>query len=231
MRIALNEILLCILLVTVTSCLAAQDNPEAHFTRGKQLIEKNCGDCAGGSKNGLEEGINEVLKAIDLGYRDPKAAYKVLADAYSTMAIVFATPRSSEEKELFRRRKQMYEKLVSLDPADANTLFEYAKSLAATDDEETQLTALRNVLKLKPNHTGARFFVGVLLLRRGQASQAVTEIRKGLESAEGDDLNEYGPRAVQLFQQAARREDAEAIAQVVKQRQTALQKQNTPPRH
>src|SRR5205823_3074225 len=149
MSVLITELILFIFFLAIPTSLVAQDNPEAHFKRGKELIEQNCGDCAGGSGKGLEEGINEVLKAIDLGYRDPKNAYKVLAGAYNTMAIVFSKPRSSEEKELFQRRKQMYEKLVSLDPTDVNALFEYAKALAPTDDEETQLVALRNVLRLK----------------------------------------------------------------------------------
>jgi len=34
---------------------------EEYFLRAKQFLEANCGDCMGGTKEGLEKGINKLL--------------------------------------------------------------------------------------------------------------------------------------------------------------------------
>ena len=58
---------------------------QRHYLLAKQLIEDNCVDCMGGTKAGMENGIQEMQAALATGFADDKAAYKLLADAYNAM--------------------------------------------------------------------------------------------------------------------------------------------------
>src|SRR2546427_7564157 len=122
--------------------VGAQEDPVRLFDRGKRLIERNCGDCEGGTKDGLQAGIDDVIRSIEAGYFDKGKALRLVAQAYGTMAIVYIPHKSPEESMVLTRRKEIYSELISLKPRDADVRFEYAQALMQTEgDERTQIHA------------------------------------------------------------------------------------------
>lgn len=59
---------------------------QKQFVSGRQLVKSNCIDCTGGTRAGMEEGIRAVEEALQAGYPDQKAAYKLLLNAYDELA-------------------------------------------------------------------------------------------------------------------------------------------------
>ena len=62
-----------------------KQTPAQQFAHAKELIENNCIDCEGGTRAGMEQGIQEMKQAIAGGYQDKAAAYKLLDNAYANM--------------------------------------------------------------------------------------------------------------------------------------------------
>ena len=85
----ITVMLLVAIMISFDKGRAQEVDPEEYFLRGKKLIEANCGDCMGGTQQGLNEGISELLKSIVYGYKNKVEAYKLLADAYNTVAPVY----------------------------------------------------------------------------------------------------------------------------------------------
>jgi len=52
--------------------IGAQETPESLFQQGKAAIERNCGDCAGQSKQGMEEGVHKVEQAFGLAFQNAR---------------------------------------------------------------------------------------------------------------------------------------------------------------
>ena len=68
----------------------ARPSAAQEFAHAKESIDNaNCIDCEGGTQKGLEEGIAEMKRAIEDGYPDKAAAYKLLDDAYSKYGDVY----------------------------------------------------------------------------------------------------------------------------------------------
>jgi len=155
---------------------AQETTPEDHFLRAKKLIEANCGDCMGGTKKGLEEGIAELRKAIQLGYKN-KEAYKLLAEAYNEIVIVYSVRGSAEQKSLIDEKKKIYRQLYELDPNDPEILYLYAELF---EDDREKLAMYRKLLERDPKHSDARFVMGLLLIKKGQLKQGANEIKEAI---------------------------------------------------
>jgi hypothetical protein len=63
-----------ILLSALVGSVMSQDDVQSSFARAKVLIEANCADCAGRSREALEQGIDLAMKAMNAGYPDRAAA-------------------------------------------------------------------------------------------------------------------------------------------------------------
>ena len=200
-----------LLLTLAIACADARQEASAEdrFQRGRQFIEANCGDCMGSTRAGLEQGIGEVSKALELGYPDRLAAHRLLAGAYNTLALVFAQPDSKEQKAAFEERRQVYEKILALDPSDVETRYLYATSLR---DKAQKMTQLRKVLELQPDHADARFAVGVLLVEDGRTDDGLIELRKAFDLSGGARAEAYGTRLMQILTALGRKQEAEDIA-------------------
>jgi len=78
---------------------------QSSFARAKVLIEANCADCAGDSREALEQGIDLAMKAMNAGYPDRAAVLRLLVDAYGTLGVVFLKPNTPERDAAFQHRQ------------------------------------------------------------------------------------------------------------------------------
>src|SRR5688572_20754824 len=91
------------LFLLLASCTPTYEPPvspsgaEPDFSEAKKLIEANCADCAGATKEGLQRGIDGMRKVLDVGYVDRSAALRLLARAYNELSLVYAEPGSIEQ--------------------------------------------------------------------------------------------------------------------------------------
>lgn len=174
-------LVLAVIGLLVEGAARPQDQSAAqHFVRGRELIEANGVDSMGSTRKGFEEGLAEVRKAIELGYPDKAAAYKLLANAYNTLALFYAKPDSEEQKRAFLLQKQALEKLLELKPDDPRIRADYAR---AVKDQEMETAAWRDVVASEPNDAEARWFLGVLLVHNGQIDEGMTHLKKMVELA------------------------------------------------
>lgn len=203
-----------LLTANVLSITADAQSAEQHFQRGRQLIESNCGECTGASKKGLEQGIDEVNKAIDMGYSDKIAAYELLADANNTLGIVYSQPGSKEEIAYGNARQAIYERLMGLDPQNVKFRYEYAMGLS---DETKQMAALRDVLKLDPKYADAYFALGMILTTTGQVDEGIIELENAMRLESGDRTNVFGERLINILEGLGRKDQAEQIRAELKE--------------
>jgi tetratricopeptide (TPR) repeat protein len=218
-RFLVSLILLTAISLSTTAAASAQ-TAERHFQRGKGLIESNCADCMGSTKKALKEGIADLNKAIDMGYSDKVAAYKLLADAYNTLAIVYSDSGSQEEKTYSEARQDTYRRLLDLDPQNAQIRYEYAMTLS---DSTKQIGALRDVLKLNPNYADAHFTIGMLLIRTDQVDEGIGELKKGLQLAEPERSKVFGRRLIDILVGLGRKEEAEQVREDLKKKENNKQ--------
>ncbi len=179
-----------------------------HFGQGKRLIDANCGDCVGATKQGLEQGIAEVVKAIQLGYEDKKSAYSLLANAYNTLGIVFSAPSSDEQKATFESRQAVYEELLKLDPQNVQVNYEYAMTL---QDTAKQLKILKEVIRLNPSYADAHFSSGVLLIQKGDTEEGIVELERSVQLANEQQVEVFGRRLIDVLNERGRKDDAQRI--------------------
>ncbi len=160
----------------LTPAHSAQDTVQEHLRRGKELIEANQFDAMGRTKAGLEAGIQELEKAIALGHESIET-YKVLANAYNQMALVYSEAGSAERASYTAKRNTLFKRLYELNPSDPDTLYQYAESL---DDDHERIMVYHKLLALAPDRSDARFLLGRLLVLAGQWQEGKIELAKAV---------------------------------------------------
>lgn len=207
--VTINYIFFFIAGFTFQANIYAQEaDIQQRFEQAKKLIESNCGDCMGGTKKGLEEGIAELSAIMDLGYSDKVKAYKLLAYAYNEMSAVYATPDSDEQKRIRHEINKVYEQLVKLEPNDPKILYDYARYL---DDKDAQLSTYRKIVQIEPDNIDARFAFGNLLLERGKVNEGFDQLRETLKRASERELKNYGRRTIELLEKHGRKKEAKNL--------------------
>jgi hypothetical protein len=129
------------------------DPSQPDFGQSKKLIEDNCADCAGATKEGLVQGIEGMEKALDRGYVDRGGGLRLLAKAYNDLALVHSKPDSVEYGQALGRRRAVLEQLVAFSPKDPDVRYEYAMTFT---DPQQRMLALKEVLEVHPQHEPTR---------------------------------------------------------------------------
>ncbi len=181
---------------------------QARFLEGKQLVERNCGECYPRTREQLERGISRLLEALQLGYPRKADVYKLLAEGYNTLAAVDAKPDSEERRAFIDRRNKILEDLVAISPDDPEALFMYAGSLPNLDE---RLVVLRKILARDPNHVDARYAIGMALIAKGQRDMGIEELKKAVALASGVRLRTYGYALVTALRESGRHEEARQV--------------------
>src|SRR5437773_1228165 len=178
-----RQIASVLVILIMASCLSAQqkkDNEEI-FGRGEALVAANCGDCLNASREGLQEGIRLAEQAVQLGYPDKVTAYKLIASALRTMAVVYSRPDSEDQKALLQRELEVHKQLIELSPNDSGIIYSYARSVEAVNGKAAAVPLLRQVVALNPNHDQARYVLGLCLIQLDQKEQGISELRTAFE--------------------------------------------------
>jgi tetratricopeptide (TPR) repeat protein len=155
----------------------ASDDP---FTRGKRLVDTNCGECAGATRRELERGIAELTKALAAGRGPTAETYRLLGRAYGTLAHVFAAPGSDDARLAREQQREALAKAAQFDPRNADAHYELALAL---DDPDRQIAALLDALTENPRHVRARFSLGTTFAARGETDEAIAHLTKALALA------------------------------------------------
>jgi tetratricopeptide (TPR) repeat protein len=173
--------------------IPAADSPaEAadHFAEGKKLIEDNCVECMGSKRSGLEQGIAEMQKAIDLGYQPTKDAYKLLENAYGNLRTF---SEDQDERNSFEaKHKEIYQRLYELDPRDPQVLEDYAEFVATTNDEK--LKVLQQAVEIDPKRANAQFLLSLSLIQKKDFANGISALQEAVKNESNTDslLNEVG---------------------------------------
>jgi tetratricopeptide (TPR) repeat protein len=207
-------IVMTVLIVATTSCR----RPERHFQKGKELIQANCGECLGATKGGLEQGVSEVNLALEKGYGDKLAAYKLLADAYNTLAVVYSTDRSQEQLSYRDKTQRMYQQAMALDGKDPRLRYEYAMTL---HDRTQQLQLLQENIKLDPNFAESHYALGVLLVWKGNLNDAITELQNALRLTDAQHAQSYAKRLIEALNAAGRQSEIPKVMQELQNKTAA----------
>lgn len=170
------------------------DEAEQHFVKGQKIIGNNCGDCVDSSRSGLEDGILELEFADRNGYADKAAIYKLLYQAYGSIAFVFAEPDSEDMKKYVGLRRLMLDRLIALLPNDPVFLYEYA---AGVQDKDEQLKLMQRVIHLDPKNVSARLLVGLRLIEAGQHDSGVKQLKRAVNDASPEVKELYRDRAIE----------------------------------
>lgn len=208
MGTAIRCLMLALVLLPWAARGQAPEDPEVLLREGRALIESNCGDCMGSSAQELRRGIQKVERALELGSPDRAEIYRLLADAYGQMALVFLAPDSAEQSELLEKQRQAYERLVEIEPRNVDLLYEYAFALR---DDAARAGILRRILDIQPGHAEALFALGRYEAERGD-SKGLADMRRAFDMAEGEKALEYGEGLLAILQQQGRAEEAREIA-------------------
>jgi hypothetical protein len=151
----------------------------AHFDKGKELIENNCIDCMGGTQEGMEQGIREVEAALQAGYRNRKAAYELLSDAFGYMT-TYTGKNPDQEKAYTTRRQQIDRRLFEMYPEDPDALQRYETSLDVTPENESErMKVLRQLVKIKPT-PDSKFGLGMLLMKQANVNEGMLLVRSAI---------------------------------------------------
>jgi len=194
-----------LVLVALLSGLAAAAEPgREDFERGRRLVDANCGDCMGATLQGLEDGVSALRRALDAGFADPASIYRLLAEAYATLAYLHSRHDPGAIRRFEALRRDVLARLAALTPDDPWPRYELAISEA---DRDAQLAALRRLLAERPRHAEAHAAVATILEERGQLAEAVREMEQAVACADADTIETYRRRLIALRRQAGARCD------------------------
>jgi hypothetical protein len=167
---------------------------EKQFAEGRQLIQANCVDCMGGSRAGMEQGIHEIEEAIEAGYPNKTATYKLLLNAYTELD-TYTEKDPPAHQISTEKRSQVLKKLVEISPRDPEVLQSYADSL---QDPDQKAVVLAKMIALNPNLTDARYELGLITARKGKTGEGIAE---GIQMVEHAITSQRDPDAVRAYAQ------------------------------
>lgn len=184
----MKRTLIALLSLLLTAGPLAAAESDDLFASGAALVEAHCGECDGATRAGLESGIAALRQAIDLGYANPIAAYKLLADAYATMAWVHSPIESAAQQSYLTLQDAAYQQLIALAPNDAAIRLEYATFLV---DPVARLPHAEAAVSLAPQSANAHFVLAVTLVATQQYAASMDAADTAIAYATVEEANKY----------------------------------------
>lgn len=178
----------------------------AHLAAGKELIESNCGDSEGATREALEKGISEIRTAVRLGLENAEA-HRLLTCAYNTLRSQF-TPVGPERKAIEEKELAAARRAAELDPRDVPSRLHVA---ATTRNQDEKAKAYEAVLGIEPNNAVALFASGELMIRRGDKKRGLDRIERAAEVADPSDSVALGNGIVRVLREHGRERRADEL--------------------
>jgi tetratricopeptide (TPR) repeat protein len=182
--------------IVLATAVVAQNSPADHFANGKKLVEDNCVDCMGGTREGEEAAIQELEAAVQ-AHQQPVEAYKLMAEAYANLTTY---AKSETESQGFRDKEyDIYRKLYQLASDDPQVLMQYAQTLA---DAKQQIPIYQKLVSLDPNNSDGRFSLGDALLQQNQVKEGVEQIKQAVTlGTDPEAIRNYVQRLIGVLEQ------------------------------
>jgi len=139
------------------TAIAGSDAFEHEFGRIKQVIESNCGDCYGASRDAFIQAVGELEALVSAGY-DNVEARKLLADSYRVRAVVYEKHNTAEYDRLLALEHDLYAKLANEFPDNVSVLTGYAATLR---DHAKAIEMLKRAEALAPRDAYVQHRLGV----------------------------------------------------------------------
>jgi tetratricopeptide (TPR) repeat protein len=179
------------------------DQPgRVEFERGRRLVEDNCADCVSGTRQALEDGVAALRRALDAGFPDPATVYRLLAEAYPTLAYLHAKRDPDAQRRFVALHREALERLAALAPDDPWPRYEPA---VIEPGRDAQLAALRRLLATHPRHAAAHFSVSTILAERGRLDEAILALEQAVAAAGPGEIESYRQRLGDLRRQGGHR--------------------------
>jgi hypothetical protein len=160
------------------------------YERGRQLMEKHCGDCYQRSTEGVLAAVEALQQAIALGRNDADV-HHLLRDAYNGLAYIDYRHDDARRRPYEELLHQEIRVLAKLDPADLENRMRYVEILASPAEKIAELNA---ILAKSPKHAAAHYRLAQLLAGTSDVDRAAAHARRWLETADPVELSEYSGR-------------------------------------
>jgi len=204
-------LLFCLLTLASARPVDAATGPQL-LQQGQILIEANCADCMGATKEKLLQGIGKVGEALRQGIADEAAAYHALARGYMVLAYVYAPPDSAEMKLMQEKQQSALKRATELDPHNTEILDEYASTFT---DPKDAVAVWRRILAIDPSHQGALFGAGRYEVTHGEVEEGLVKMRKAFETSSGAMAYFYGTNLQWTLSELGRNEEALKVKKIV----------------
>ncbi len=211
-----------ILLITILLTAYATAQNRLSYETAKELLENNCSDCYGESKEGLEKGIAAMELLLSENANIPLEGQALLAESYDFMAIRHHR-NDSQEREAFTDKKnevyaslgnQVLELIESGATVDAENRALYKKILlgyASTVEANAIPVVLENVLRVIPGDNETTFMYGLSLVDLGREDEGVTKMEEAFSQAQHMHAFNQGMKLIDFYSENSRHDDAERI--------------------
>lgn len=213
MRSTPKHLLTALALLAGAAAVAAAQAPAPEeaaklFSRGKAQAEANCADCTGSSAAALEEGLAAIRRAVEMGYPDRAAAWRLLAESYGALAWAFAEPGSPEQQAAVAEQREAYERWLEVEPQNTQALYDYAFTFTDADE---RLAVLERLLAVDPEHGEGLFAVGQIELEKGRVEEGLDTMRRAFDAARFEVAKELGERLLAAYEERGMVEPARAV--------------------
>jgi hypothetical protein len=193
-------------------CAQAQTGPaqtaESAFAEGKALVEANCADCTGATAERLKEGLRDIERALELGYSDSAAAYRLLGEGYGALAFAFETPGSAEHQRAREAQRASLQRWFEADPANGDALYAYASAIETPAD---RLAALQYLEQIDPNHLWGQASLAEMEINSGAVPMGLRRLQRAFDAAEGETKREFGERLIEAYEREGLTAEAQAV--------------------
>ncbi len=200
------------LLLAGSTAARAQAGPEAETTRlfaeGKAQVEANCADCMGSRADALAAGLATLRQALDLGYPDRAAGFRLLAEGWGNLAWGLLDPDEPGQREAVVAQREAYERWLEVEPQSTAALFGYAVTFR---NVERRRAVLERLLAVDPGHVDGLAALGLLELDEGETEAGLKHLEKAFDGARYEQAEELGQRLLDAYQEHGEVEGARAV--------------------
>lgn len=187
--------------------------PEQQFREIQRVLEANCAECHGASKDQFIQAVRALELLVASGFADTSARM-LLARSYRVWAFTY-TENSEESEALLRKERAIYLDLIQSAPEDPDIWIAYAQAL---EDPAETLRALKRAESLSPDDAFTQFSLGMLYAYGlHDREMGIQHLEHAVQLERGLAKLTYGEQLAQVLEQKSRRDEAAQVRDTMKQ--------------